>query len=270
MNKIHKILTMSGLSLALTASTLPTAFALDEVKLSWDGVNYTSQIGESFIGLPISVPGDSKSRTLKVKNDGPTNGTMTVSIINVELKNKEAKESHHVNGENTGDFYDDVKITGITKSGSITKSFKEYDNEEKTIIGQFNIDKNEVTDVTIDYEFPFEATSGNKANVDERLATFDVLIEIQGADSEIQTPVPEPGTAPTQHNTINQPSVSPSETVPQSSNETAPAVGSQDSNTGQGMFSLKIANIILGTILTASLATIFILKNRKNKKLEVK
>src|SRR5690606_40417791 len=66
----------------------------EAIQLSWDGRTYTSVTAESFLGTPVSVPGDSASRTLLVRNDGPTAGTLRASIVNVELADPDRSEEH--------------------------------------------------------------------------------------------------------------------------------------------------------------------------------
>ena len=153
----------------------------DAVKVSWDGTSYTNGIAGSFVGSPVAVPGDSASRTLSVLNDGPTKGVMRVSIVNVTLDSPNAADVD-AQGNSQGNFYDDVKVTGTTESKVTTSSLSQLDEQEVTVLGEFEIDSKDTTDVTIGYTFPAESTSGNKANVKERMAEFDVLIEISGDD----------------------------------------------------------------------------------------
>src|SRR5699024_1902204 len=41
----------------------------EAVQLSWDGSSFASSTLENFFGAPVSVPGDSATRTLLVRND---------------------------------------------------------------------------------------------------------------------------------------------------------------------------------------------------------
>src|SRR5699024_9901321 len=62
---------------APTTTVTPTGPAAaaahsEAVPLSWDGRSYAATTTESFLGTPVTVPGDNASRTLLVRNDGPT------------------------------------------------------------------------------------------------------------------------------------------------------------------------------------------------------
>lgn len=196
---------------SILASTLSPAYAAnqDVIHLSWNGKDYTSTIGESFVGTPVTVPGDSAERTLKVKNNGPSDGEMRVSIINVDTKGKDDPDQ--------GNFYKDLKLSWKTESGEGSEDF--YDLKSNSVIGQYHVAKGEVSDVTIGYDFPVESTSGNTSKVNPRLASFDVLVEIGGdlPDEPVNptltptggtTPKPSsstPGTSPSQPNRPDKP-----------------------------------------------------------------
>ena len=166
----------------------------DAVKVSWDGESYTHGIAGSFVGTPVAVPGDSASRTLSVLNDGPSKGNVRVSIINVSLKSPQSADVD-AQGNPQGNFYDDVTITGTTQAKSVTSSLTELDQRKTTVLGEFPLDAGSTSDITVGYNFPRDATSGNKSNVESRMAQFDVLIEISG--EELPTDVITPDVEPT-------------------------------------------------------------------------
>ncbi|MHA3685072.1 hypothetical protein ACXR2W_12550 [Leucobacter sp. HY1908] len=170
----------------------------DALQLSWDGKTYTSTTTASFLGSPVTVPGDTAERTLYVRNSGPTAATFTADIVNVKLRTPEALDVHHNESHEApdtsglytgagaqGDFYDDLTIGWITGKASMTS----LDAAGTTQIMAGPIAVGEVVPITLSYDFPAAATSGNKANVDPRLAEFDVRITLQG-DEEGETPPP--------------------------------------------------------------------------------
>lgn len=167
----------------------------DSIAMSWDGTNYNSTTLESFVGTPVVVPGDSVFRTLKVRNDGPTPGVLRATIINVRTVDPDAPDVHHnpnhvdpdaggamYGGPGLqGKFYEDLKLSYKGGANAATvRSFADLSTSATTMIGEYPLAKGATTDITIGYGLPIEATSGNKANVAPRLATFDVLLEIQG------------------------------------------------------------------------------------------
>lgn len=168
------------------------------IMLSWDGSEFVSSTTEHFVGAPVAVPGDTAERTLFVRNDGTLEGTLTATIVNVELLDPDAEDVHH-NPEHTapddsgdyagageqGDFYDDLRISWLAGDASASDLFAQGETEVlRTTVGP-----GETVPVTIGYELPFEATSGNQANVDPRLLTFDVRIDL-GGDLPVVTPEP--------------------------------------------------------------------------------
>lgn len=159
-------LTIAGL-LALGTATAAEAAPTDTaIQMSWDGSAYSDTTTETFVGFPVTVPGDSTSRTLTVRNDGPTDGTLTVSIVDVDLLTADIPD----------EFYDDLRIDWKRGSSSI----KDLAAAGTTRIMEIPLAKGETTPVTIGYDFPIEATSGNKSNVGARQGSFDVLLELGG------------------------------------------------------------------------------------------
>lgn len=163
------------LLVALLAVLIPGAPALAAdssraIQMSWDGSAYSDTTTESFVGFPVTVPGDSTSRTLTVRNDGPTGGTLRVSIVNVDLLETPIAD----------EFYDDLRITWNRGSSSI----RELDSAGTTQVMEIPLAKGATTPVTIGYDFPVEATSGNRSNVGLRQGSFDVLLELGGDDAE--------------------------------------------------------------------------------------
>lgn len=159
-------LTIAGLLAFGTATAAEAAPTDTAIQMSWDGSSYSDTTTETFVGFPVTVPGDSTSRTLTVRNDGPTDGTLTVSIVDVDLLTADIPD----------EFYDDLRIDWKRGSSSI----KDLAAAGTTRIMEIPLAKGETTPVTIGYDFPVEATSGNKSNVGARQGSFDVLLELGG------------------------------------------------------------------------------------------
>lgn len=214
----------ASIALVLGGALPAHAAEPDPIQLSWDGSDYADTVVESFVGTPVAVPGDSVQRTLHVRNDGPSDGTLTVTITRVELLDPDAGLDDS--------FYDDVIVDWGTGSGSLAA----IDDAGDTSVLTRPLAMGETTEVTIGYDFPVDATSGNRSNVGDREASFDVVFTLGGDDvtPEPTTPppatpeptdsprppvTPEPSVAPTPSDTP-EPSVVPTPTetpVPQES-----------------------------------------------------
>lgn len=164
----------------------------DAVELSWDdGATYAATTLETFFDGPVLVPGDLTSRTLMVRNEGPTDGTLRVTITGVELLDRDAVDE--------GNFYDDTSVQWAAGSASLT----ELADAGQTRILEMDLAQGESVPVELGYDFPGERISGNAANVSQRLASLDVVIELGGDLPEVTTPggttlpeAPHPGILP--------------------------------------------------------------------------
>lgn len=184
----------SAVVLAATLIVVPAQAAAatteDAIQLSWDGSNYAATTTETFVGLPVIVPGDQASRTLTVRNDGSAAGVLTATIDDVELLEASEPDS----------FYDDVMIEWDGGQASLA----ELDTNGETRIAETTLGEGETTTVTIGYDFPVEAESGNVSQSGERSGTFDVDLALEGQSpaaagdpdgAEDPDPLPETGSS---------------------------------------------------------------------------
>jgi hypothetical protein len=192
---------------------LQTEWSGPTVHLAWDGRTYTSAT-QSFVGTPVSVPGDVAGRTLTVVNDGPCGGTLYGWIVNVNLLDPGAPDVHHNaahldpdrSGAARGDpykgagdqgrFYDDLSLRWRTATETDGASFTTLAANDRSQILETPIAKGGSTNITLVYEFPYNATSGNSSNVAERRASFDAYLEIKGDECEPVVPPVEDGDNP--------------------------------------------------------------------------
>ena len=169
-------------ALALAAGSLAAAapaladgldheWASDSVHLAWDGSTYAVAT-TSFLGAPVTVPGDRASRTLEVTNGGPTAGLLEAWIVDVELT-----------GDLGSPFFDELTVDWRATPGGHA-SVRELAAEGRTRVVRTELDPGESTLLTLGYELPAAATSGNRA-VDGALgASFDVELRIAGLASD--------------------------------------------------------------------------------------
>lgn len=203
MSRVLSTVAAAALTVGLGAGGASAAVPFDEaIHMSWDGTTYTGVTTESFLGSPVAVPGDSASRTVLVRNDGPATGTLRASIVNVDLLDPAAADVHHASGEEHGSFYDDLVLRWPGGSAS----FSELDANGVTPVLEVELAKGREVPVTVGYELPVAAVTGNRANVEPRRASFDVLLEI-GAELPGE-PTPEP--VPTETHGLSEVDVPPS------------------------------------------------------------
>lgn len=192
------------------AAPSPSATALDDaLQLSWDDANYSATTTETFFGTPVTVPGDSASRTISVKNMGPSDGVLTAKIVNVKIVDADKADVHHntdhvdPDGAGTmykgagdqGDWYSDLDLSWAMGDSNGHNNFRKLNAAGETQIYQAKLAKNASIPVKMTYSIPLEATSGNKANVQKREASFDVIFTISG-DTPSTPPPTTPATTP--------------------------------------------------------------------------
>ncbi|MGX1576380.1 hypothetical protein [Cellulosimicrobium funkei] len=112
------------------------------------------------------VPGDAGSALLRVRNDGPTAGTLTVSIVDAEALRKTDDDTWTPDA-----FYDDLTVNGVPASQL---------EGRRTRIQEVPLARGATVDVPLTYDLPVEATTGNTATVGERRFSFDLLLVIAG------------------------------------------------------------------------------------------
>ena len=127
-----------------------------------DGV----RVGSSVLGDVVVAPGDSGGSLLRVRNDGPTAGTLTASIVDA-VAFRDADDEGWVDDS----FYDDLTINDVPASELEGKT---------TEIHRVELDRGASVDIPVTYDFPAEMTSGNRSVVGERVFSFDVLLRIEG------------------------------------------------------------------------------------------
>jgi hypothetical protein len=164
---------------AQTAAPDPTTIHLD-----WDGAA-AETADESFVGVPVAVPGDRAVRALRVRNDGPSTGVLRAWVQQVELLEPADDEG----------FYDDLRLDWHTAAGRHDASFRDLERTGRTQITETQLQAGESTVLTVGYTFPVEATTGNRSVVGAREASFVVHLDLRGElpPDDGAPDVPEPG-----------------------------------------------------------------------------
>ncbi|MBO3094183.1 hypothetical protein [Cellulomonas dongxiuzhuiae] len=160
------------------------------VNLAWDGSSYTTD-SSSFSGTPVVVPGDMQGRTITVTNHGPTDATLRGWVQDVTLLDPDALDIYHSTGVPQGDFYADLTLAWSTASSEGRSSFRQLAAAGATQVVDVPLARGASTQVTVVTALPLTATSGNRANVAPREATYEVLLRLDG-----RTPPASEGTPP--------------------------------------------------------------------------
>lgn len=162
-----------------SSSVAPTAAQSHSgaLSVSWNpSEGYSATVDESFFDVPSGIPGDSAERTLRVRNDGPSDGTMRVSILNVELAYPDAQDAGSGDQE---DWYDEVTVSAGGDAGK-SWTLSELNENLVTVVNEREVSQGEVAEFSLGYDFPSDSVTGNLAHVTGREIVFDVLVEVGG------------------------------------------------------------------------------------------
>jgi hypothetical protein len=130
-----------GLAFAMALGPgLAAEAADDDLVLSLGGDNPGAVLTVPVLGTSVVVPGDERSATLKVRNDGDSEGVLTVDIVDVAL-----------DGAPDG-FFDDFLVNGVPASA--------LDARDTTVFRQ-SIGAGATASVPLSYEFPAASAEGN-------------------------------------------------------------------------------------------------------------
>jgi LPXTG-motif cell wall-anchored protein len=185
------LLTIVGLG-SLSAGAAPTPSPTDALTTLWDQPTALSLdwrgraraiIVGDFVGEPISVPGDQTWRTLRIRNDGPCDGNLTIDLDDV----KAHVPAGAVNTElpdliNLGWNVDGVR-TITTFSTIIAAGGSER-------IASRPLARTAEIPLTLGYEFPYDETRGRNWGLPSTELTFAVRITLRG-DETCVTPSPD-------------------------------------------------------------------------------
>ncbi len=180
--RLCAVLVLVGLALGAPAAA--HAAGAPVIDLAWDGGEPVTT-DESFLGVPVAVPGDRAGRSLTVRNDSRVTGVLRAWVHDVQLQDPVAGR--------VDTFYDDVELrwTGAGRSGAA--SLRELADGGRTLVAQAVLGPGEGTQVALVYELPEEAVSGNAAHVGSRAASFVVHLRLEERTGS--TPGTTPGGA---------------------------------------------------------------------------
>lgn len=144
----------------------------------------------SFVGTPVTVPGDHALRTVRVTNNGPTAGVLEAYIINATVKTPEGGDPDAVTevasdsqsgGVASDPFYDFMKVGWVVGDDTGDETIaKLADEGGQKQIGKVILAKGESTNIAINYDLPKGTRAGNSVAAGAQEASFDVLLKISG------------------------------------------------------------------------------------------
>lgn len=141
------------------------------IGLAWDGTTPVTA-STSFLGLPVTVPGDRAGRTLTVRNDGTTPAVLRAWVRDVRL------QAPAQGSDDT--FYDDLTLRwdggGVRGAGA----FRTLADDGATLVAVTRLAPGGRTDLELTYELPTDAESGNASRVGGRSASFVVHVHLEG------------------------------------------------------------------------------------------
>jgi len=142
------------------------------LNLNWLGGIYNTYSG-TFVGTPISVPGDQAWRTLKVKNAGPCTGIVTVEALNVQA-NFPLDTVNAVLPEIIDLGWDVNGTKGVATWAQLIAA-----GGSRTL-GTFSLPQGAEAPLGMGYRFPYDETRGRNLGWPSTELTFDVTITITG------------------------------------------------------------------------------------------
>jgi len=171
-----------GAAGAASGDDLVTTWDGPSVDLAWDGPPATAS-SATFSGAPVVVPGGVQGRTITVTNAGPTDAVLRGWVRDVRLLDPDPgpDDAHPADGAPEADFYADLTLTWRTASGDGRSSFRRLATAGATPVVDVLLTRGASTEVTVVTALATDATSGNRANVAPREATYEVLLRLDGS-----------------------------------------------------------------------------------------
>jgi hypothetical protein len=140
-----------------------------QVAVRWQGDGGHATLDRSLLGDLTVVPGDRAETVVAVRNDGPSDGTLAVSIVNTRLLEELATVDDG--------FADDLLINDVPVSRLL---------DGDTLVHEVPVARGAVAEVPLRHELPAGATSGNRGEGETVTVAFDVHLRITGDATSAQ------------------------------------------------------------------------------------
>lgn len=145
------------------------------VHLDWRGSEYATAEA-SFVGERLVSPGDHVSRTLSVRNDGPSDGVMAVGLV--LAKTVPMLAANPELGDHVTVFWD---IAGVTGSAPFSDLLALDDGRPELV--QVQVARGADVPVTIGFDVPASLTTEMSAHAESADLRFDVRVQLEGDTS---------------------------------------------------------------------------------------
>ena len=202
-------------SAAWADEPMDTSWDGPTLNLSWKGTIYDTY-SDTFVGDPVSIPGDESWRTLNIRNTATCTGFVSVEAYNVLAE---------VPPDTVNEILPEIIELAWDIEGTFdAKTFAEIIDAGGTFhLSTFALGQGDVKPVSIGYRFPIDETRGRNLGFPSTGLSFDVKITIQGdpdSCSELtSTSPPPPSFTPTP--TPNETDGTATPTVPKTPHTTA-------------------------------------------------
>jgi LPXTG-motif cell wall-anchored protein len=155
----RRVLLGAGIAaVAVLLSPAPAHAAENAIAISVDGGPFrTSTVNVPVLGDVVVVPGDSATKTITIRNDGQTAGTLTAQLSDVAVSGRPddgLASALRVGGRPAAELADGAALIPKTPLG----------------VGQ-------TVQIPLSYEFPVDATTGNGVTGASRVS-FDVTLTL--------------------------------------------------------------------------------------------
>ncbi|WP_337004251.1 MULTISPECIES: LPXTG cell wall anchor domain-containing protein [unclassified Microbacterium] len=145
------------------------------VHLDWRGSEYATAEA-SFVGQRLVSPGDHVSRTLRVRNDGPSDGVMTVGLVLAETV--PMLTANPQLGDHVTLFWD---IAGVTGSAPFSGLLALDDGRPELV--EVQVPRGGDVPVTVGFDVPASLTTEMRANTASTDLRFDIQVHLEGDTS---------------------------------------------------------------------------------------
>lgn len=156
------------------------------VHLDWRGSEYATAEA-SFVGERVISPGDHVSRTLSVRNDGPSDGVMAVGLLLAETVPALAADPEL--GDHVTLFWD---IAGVTGSAPFSDLLALDDGRPELV--QVQVPRGADVPVTVGFDVPVALATEMNANAESTDLRVDVEVQLEGDTSTTPPILAETGT----------------------------------------------------------------------------
>lgn len=161
--------------LTIPAAPASAAVADDALQLSWDGQQYAASASGAFFDLATVAPDTAVTRTLWVRNMGPSDAFLSADIVDVSLET-----------EGSAALFGALELSW----GATARTFDQLAAAGETrFLDRIPIERCASAPVTLTYRMPWEVTGANTSVAGGESASFDVRVTLTQDPADEGPPV---------------------------------------------------------------------------------